>query len=874
MKTIQPARRFVTTLAANRRSVTPTFQSARPALYFAVSPPRPARALLHGARELVGEPALRAFPAIPRLVAQGILTLVLAAAWGTTAADLPRQLSGIYPSLAMFNNEGECGTGAVVPWADRLWVVTYAPHAPRGSSDKLYEITPDLRQIIRPESIGGTPANRMIHGESQQLFIGPYAIDARRNVRVIPFEQMPGRPTGNARHLFDPANKLYVATMEEGIYELDVHTLAVTERFTDTHQTNGTFASLPGYHGKGFYSGQGRVVYANNGEYGAEAQRRPDVPSGCLAEWDGKTSSWTVVRRNQFTEVTGPGGIYGNARPARDPIWTIGWDHRSLLLMVHDNGRWHVFRLPKSSHSYDGAHGWNTEWPRIREIGERELLMTMHGAFWRFPKTFSAGNAAGLSARSNYLKVIGDFCHWQDRLLFGCDDTARNEFLNKRKAKGEIAPPQSQSNLWFVEPDQLDKLGPVIGRGGVWVRENLPANTPSDPFLVNGFDRRGLHLAHEGETAATIVIEADEKGNGVWRKWRAISLPPRGYEWIELRDKACWLRLRGTQSLHHVTAWFQLANRDRRTIRADEMFAGLAQAGELSMSGGLVRARGENKRTLAVAAMAASPNGPRDVGYYELDGDLRLRRVEDEGAHEFARNRTRIPTGVLMIDEASVIFTDDNGRRWRLPKGDSAFDKDAPIGPCRVDREVATERDLFNAHGTFFELPAENAGGFAKIRPVATHNRQIHDYCSYRGLFIMTGVANDAPRNNPHLIRADDGKAVLWAGAIDDVWKLGKPRGAGGPWFKTAVTAGQPSDPYLMTAYDRKSLTLSHDAGQSITISVEVDVTGDGLWVTYGNFELAPGKAVKHTFPEAFSAYWLRTVSSKDCQATAQLVYE
>jgi hypothetical protein len=69
----------------------------------------------------------------------------------------PRQISGIYPSLAMFNNEGECGTGAVVPFADRLWVVTYAPHMPKGSSDKLYEITPDLQQIVRPESIGGTP---------------------------------------------------------------------------------------------------------------------------------------------------------------------------------------------------------------------------------------------------------------------------------------------------------------------------------------------------------------------------------------------------------------------------------------------------------------------------------------------------------------------------------------------------------------------------------------------------------------------------------------------------------------------------------------------------------------------------------------------
>ena len=78
----------------------------------------------------------------------------------------PKLIAGVYPSLTMYNNEAECGTGAVMPWAGKLWVITYAPHKPLGSSDKLYEVTSDLQQIIRPESIGGTPANRMIHQES------------------------------------------------------------------------------------------------------------------------------------------------------------------------------------------------------------------------------------------------------------------------------------------------------------------------------------------------------------------------------------------------------------------------------------------------------------------------------------------------------------------------------------------------------------------------------------------------------------------------------------------------------------------------------------------------------------------------------------
>lgn len=81
--------------------------------------------------------------------------------------------------------------------------------------------------------MGGTPPNRMIHQESNQLFIGPCVIGADRQVRCIPYSAMFGRLTGNPRHLADPADKICHATMEEGIYEVDVKTLAVTELWRD-----------------------------------------------------------------------------------------------------------------------------------------------------------------------------------------------------------------------------------------------------------------------------------------------------------------------------------------------------------------------------------------------------------------------------------------------------------------------------------------------------------------------------------------------------------------------------------------------------------------------------------------------------------------
>ncbi len=798
---------------------------------------------------------------------------LLASAAAYTAE--PPSFSGIYPHLSYQNNENECGTGAVVPWAGRLWVMTYGPHLPRGSSDKLYEISEDLQLTIRPESVGGTPANRMIHRESQQLFMGPYAIDKDGKVRVIPYKTMPGRHTGNARHLFDPANKIYYATMEEGFYEVDVHSLDVKELYPDANGQKGGHggALLPGYHGKGLYSAQGRLVYANNGEFSPEALRKPDIPSGCLAEWDGK--EWKVVRRNQFTEVTGPGGIEGNAND-NDPLWSIGWDHRSLILMVLDGGKWHSFRLPKASHSYDGAHGWNTEWPRIRDIGEDDLLMTMHGMFWRFPKTFASGNTAGVAPRSSYLKVIGDFSRWNDKLVFGCDDSAKSEFLNKRKAKGEIAAPgKSHSNLWFVSPEQLDSLGPTLGRGAVWINELVKKNEPSEPYLFSGFPKRSVHLAHNADSPVRFTFEVDEQGKGEWKTLRTVEVPTKGYEWVSFAasEKGAWIRVKTDRDCPQATAMFTYADEDDRPQTAAELFAGVAGLDEQNWPGGLIRARGDDRLSLHFAATTIEDGKPTGEGYYEMGTDMRLQAVDNAKDHEWLKANVKIPTDVLQSDAASLLIVTDNGQRYRLPKGSAAYDQPSPL-PMRIDREVCTERDLFNAGGTFFELPAENAGGFAKLRPVTTHNRRITDYCSWRGLLVLSGISAEAGKDNSHIIRSDDGKCAVWVGAVDDLWQFGKAVGQGGPWKDSAVKADAPSDPYLMTGYDQKSLRLSHDHDKAVKFRVEVDISGNGDWQPYDEIEVQPDRERTHKFPDGFQAYWVRVVSDANCQATAWFTYE
>jgi hypothetical protein len=195
-------------------------------------------------------------------------------------------------------------------------------------------------------------------------------------------------------------------------------------------------------------------------------------------------------------------------------------------------------------------------------------------------------------------------------------------------------------------------------------------------------------------------------------------------------------------------------------------------------------------------------------------------------------------------------------------------------GALRIAREVATERDLLNLHGTFYELPAENADGFAKVRPVASHNFRIHDYASYRGLLVMTGIDPEAGKDNEHVIVSADEQAAVWAGAIDDLWQLGKPTGQGGPWKNTAVQADEPSDPYLIGFYDRRSLELSHQSAEPVTFTIEVEPIGHGPWMTYQQVTVAPGETYTHPFPADFQARWIRFRADQNTTATTWLVYE
>lgn len=803
------------------------------------------------------------------------------------------RISGRYPHLTMFNNGNECGIGAVVPWADRLWAITYSPHDPRGNDhDGLYEITDDLQIIRRAESVGGTPAARMIHRESEQLFIGPYAIDKYRNVRVIPYSVMPGRHTAIARHLTEPARKLYYFTMEEGVYEVDVETLDVHTLYLDSNITpGGNYGGprLPGYHGKGAYSSQGYVVYSNNGRIGTggvagegliDFRLKGGSLSSWNGEWGGKLSpvGWQVVNENQFTEVTGPGGIHGN-KHTDDPLWSLGWDHRSVLLKLLDHGEWHTFRLPKADYSYEGLHGWHVEWPRIRQVGPNgEYLANHHGMWFEFPGNFSKEVHPAPKPIASHLKITADFARWKDQVVFGCDDNARSRF-GARKA----LTAQSQSNLWFQHWEQLGDNGNPYGWGGPWVHDEVQKGQPSEPFSFPGYTHRQLHLTHLNTHPIRFVLEIDRNGTGDWEYLTELIVPAHGYVHHEFSDSlyAEWIRLTPDNDGMFVTACFHFG-KGGGVREAPSMFASLAPADpNVPRSVGLLYPAGEYSGILQFAAWSVDSNGSASIaGYYEMDKDIELIRVNDAELFHAVSREAEIETDEFRVDDASVIMIDHWGNRFRLPKGDRSFDEPDEFGIPRARREVVTERDLFNVHGTIYVLPRENSGDVANIKPIATHNKRFTDFCPWRGLVAIAGCSQTASEDEHYKV-SDDGKVGLWLGDFDDLWKLGKPVGVGGPWKNSVVQAFIASDPYLMTGYDQKRVELSHDSSKSVHFTLEINVIMNliavsdrfGIWNRYTTIEVQPGETKEFRFPDGFSAHWIRLVTDKNCMASAVFTY-
>ncbi|MCL5280683.1 MAG: hypothetical protein M1376_12345 [Planctomycetes bacterium] len=440
-------------------------------------------------------------------------------------AVTPGPVNGVFPKLTVIakgvGSTSEAGIGALIPWAQKLWAVGYVAHI-SGQGLGLYEISDDMTMRRHPASVTGTFANRYPHWPSGQAFIGPYAIDADGNVRVI--EDLKGvRLAATCEHLLNPANKVYVLGMEGRFWEVDVHTLKATELFNLVKELEIT--GTP--HFKSAFSAQGRVVVANN-TYD-EKEFLDQRHGGRLAEWDGKSAKWTIVEIGRAVEVHASAGdsSYGG-----NTLYAVGWTKSSVVLRALVKGRWQRYLVPEASHTWD--HAWNTEWTRIRHAVTERLLMDAHGMFYELPAFAYGGHLWGIRPICSHLRVIPDFCYWRGMFVLASDQIDHDQG-------------QPQSGLWFGNIDDLWRMGKPAGWGGPWWNTPVKAGEVSDPFLMTGFDKKVVHLTHDGKQPVHFDIEVDFLGDGSWRLYQSFAVTPeQNYVHHEFPDgfSAHWVRVR------------------------------------------------------------------------------------------------------------------------------------------------------------------------------------------------------------------------------------------------------------------------------------------------------------------------------------------
>jgi hypothetical protein len=433
------------------------------------------------------------------------------------AAAAQSRFAGL-PNVGLKSNtqgpRSECGVGALMPWADALWAITYNSHKQAtGTGLSLYRID-DKFEAAEVHQHNGTHANRLVHRPSNQVFIGPYAIDDKGNHRFLP-TLAEHRLTTTMPHLTDPANRVYFLTMEGLLFEHDVNTHE-SRQIDDLVQR---FQIKQRPHFKGGFCSQGRMAVTNNGFY-----EFGDNQAG-LFEFDGK--SWRALSRKPHMDVAARGDFGG-------VLFATGWDESSVLFWALVKGQWQRYRLPKSSNRFN--HAWQTEWMRIREVETEHFLMDIFGMFYELQPLAFEGRIWGVKPICAHLRTIPDYCPFRGLLALGGNEGSPN--ANNNPLGG-----QPQSGIWFGKTDDLWQWGKPTGWGGPWRKADVIAGEPSDPFLMTGFDKKVLHLL--ADKACRFLIEVDVLGDGSWVPYEsvAVSQGPYAHHVFPAGFSAHWVRL-------------------------------------------------------------------------------------------------------------------------------------------------------------------------------------------------------------------------------------------------------------------------------------------------------------------------------------------
>ena len=338
--------------------------------------------------------------------------------------------------------------------------------------------------------------------------------------------------------------------------------------------------------------------------------------------------------------------------------------------------------------------------------------MDMHGMFFNFPKDFTSQNCGGLEPIGSHIRYIPDFCFWNGKVVLATDEAS---------IQGNPLVGQPQSNLWFGDFEDLKSWGPRNAAGSIYMDDRVEVGVPSDPFLINGFPQRIVHLV--SDRPVTFSLEVDRKGNGKFEEYKKIKTGDYTSHIFPKDFKGQWIRI-VTDKTCNASVSFQFSDDSyRSSAQEDKLFQSIADYDEANPNSALLFPNAHNRHLSVlssdgnaydfdhvtfkfdrlnkepIASKCISPEASKRWGPKELEKTLR----------EFLK-----PKMEFSVDEASVILISKENRSivgqkgnrtvLRLPKGPSVYDNSLSFGHPRMHREVESERMLANIPVSYTHL--------------------------------------------------------------------------------------------------------------------------------------------------------------------------
>lgn len=392
----------------------------------------------------------------------------------------------------------ESGIGALMPWANKLWLTTYPDENGNGSGTGLFSLDED-GHLELVEETNKTHAGRAISGE--YAFIGEHKIHQDGTaIRMAGFETtdritawavVPGQIPNSEGYVWT-----YCLTMGGRIYRIlnDDSTEVV---FVGDASTAFNISGQA--HFKAMWGTPTRLYVVSN----------INNPDGRFGYYHIPSSTFTRLDNSIDTRTTGMSyievsGSYDGFRHA----FALGQDNYTgylYLINGNDSSEPRIFLIPLPSRQQ--VFGWQQEWMRIRQADTTErFIMDFHGGYFALsPFLDGEDNAATglprIEALGNHSRTTTDWAVFDGKLWLASNASSTQN--NNRYPNGG----QSQSILWGVESvDELLSHTRKARASGWFYRARQITTDESYMMMSRGYDRKMFYYKNGSETVHNITL--------------------------------------------------------------------------------------------------------------------------------------------------------------------------------------------------------------------------------------------------------------------------------------------------------------------------------------------------------------------------------